>query len=294
MRKVEMYQWVEHSHSETHKNVGGSETTTTTYTYSTEWKDDLEDSRGFKEAGHQNPARMQWKSASEDARNVTAGAFHLPDSLVERIDAQQPLALDASALAKLPTSLRRGTKLSDGGFYVGNDPTEAEVGDYRIHFSVVPTTTVSLVAAQIGGSFQPFKTKVGRELQFLYVGAKTADEMFAAEKQTAAMITWLVRLGGFLMVSIGLGMMAKPAVVLSDVLPFVGSMLGAGVALFSLFVGFGISLVTIAIGWVFYRPLVGIPLLLLAIGSLVAIFLHGHGKKQAAAPAAGGITPAGA
>ena len=36
-RKVEYYQWVEDSKSETKKNTGGSTTTTTTYTYSKKW-----------------------------------------------------------------------------------------------------------------------------------------------------------------------------------------------------------------------------------------------------------------
>ena len=34
----------------------------------------------------------------------------------------------------------------------------------------------------------------------------------------------------------------------------------------------GLSLVTIAVGWVFYRPMIGIPLLLVGVGSIGAVF----------------------
>ncbi len=36
-RKVEYFQWEEHSHTETRKKLGGGEETITTYTYEKEW-----------------------------------------------------------------------------------------------------------------------------------------------------------------------------------------------------------------------------------------------------------------
>ena len=55
-RNVEMYAWVEKSESTTEKNVGGSETTTTTYSYVQEWTSSPADSSTFKDpAGHTNP-----------------------------------------------------------------------------------------------------------------------------------------------------------------------------------------------------------------------------------------------
>src|SRR3954454_786551 len=55
-RKVEMYAWVEHKSSETHKDAGGSSTTTTTYTYDKQWTSSPEDSQEFEHPqGHANP-----------------------------------------------------------------------------------------------------------------------------------------------------------------------------------------------------------------------------------------------
>lgn len=54
-REVEMYQWVEHQESKDYQENGETKTETT-YTYNTEWKLELVNSRNFdKEIGHQNP-----------------------------------------------------------------------------------------------------------------------------------------------------------------------------------------------------------------------------------------------
>ena len=49
-RKVEMYQWNEVKNSSTQKDLGGSNETTTTYSYVKKWSDDPIDSTKFKEA----------------------------------------------------------------------------------------------------------------------------------------------------------------------------------------------------------------------------------------------------
>ena len=57
-------------------------------------------------------------------------------------------------------------------------------------------------------------------------------------------------------------------------------LVGGATALIAIVAAAGMSLVTIAIGWVFYRPLVGIPLLILGIGGIVAIVMMNK-KKEA-------------
>ncbi|OGH88226.1 MAG: hypothetical protein A2507_05060 [Candidatus Magasanikbacteria bacterium RIFOXYD12_FULL_33_17] len=54
-RKVEVYAWVEESSSKTKTNVGGSQTTDTTYTYKKDWVAEAPDSSSFQEQkGHEN------------------------------------------------------------------------------------------------------------------------------------------------------------------------------------------------------------------------------------------------
>jgi hypothetical protein len=67
--------------------------------------------------------------------------------------------------------------------------------------------------------------------------------------------------------------------VLGDVVPFIGSMIGAGAALFAFLVSAALSMLTVGIAWIFYRPLLGVPLLLLAGGALYLVFTRGRKKK---------------
>jgi hypothetical protein len=62
-------------------------------------------------------------------------------------------------------------------------------------------------------------------------------------------------------------------------------MLGAGLGIFSFFLASALSLVTIAIAWVFVRPLLGISLLLLAGAALALLISHARKKKLAQAHA---------
>lgn len=53
-RKVEYYQWVEHSESKSEDKLGGKEVTTTTYTYSQQWVSSPVQSSQFKDPAYQN------------------------------------------------------------------------------------------------------------------------------------------------------------------------------------------------------------------------------------------------
>jgi hypothetical protein len=67
-------------------------------------------------------------------------------------------------------------------------------------------------------------------------------------------------------------MLMKPVAVLADVVPFLGSLVEMGSFLVSLLVAATLSLVTISVAWLFYRPLLTVGLLLVA-GGLTYAFL---------------------
>ena len=68
VRKVEMYQWKEEQRTENRSNAGGSQTRTTTYSYTRVWSDRPIASQNFRQGGHQNPA-MPITGRSEAAPN---------------------------------------------------------------------------------------------------------------------------------------------------------------------------------------------------------------------------------
>lgn len=95
-RKVEFYQWVENSHTETRKKFGGGEEQITTYTYEQKWVDTPVHSNSFKEAGHTNTVIATLDNATEQlASPVSLGSYTLPEFLVRNLDDFQTVTLDA-------------------------------------------------------------------------------------------------------------------------------------------------------------------------------------------------------
>jgi hypothetical protein len=154
----------------------------------------------------------------------------------------------------------------------------------RISFSLVPATEVSVIAQQKGDGFAAYQTDAGDKLQMLQTGNVPADEMFQAAEQANVMMTWILRLVGFFMMMMGIGMVLRPVAVVADVVPLIGDMIGMGIGLASFAIAAPLSLLTIAIAWIFYRPLLGIVLIAVAVG--IAVWLKSMAAKKMAAKAA--------
>lgn len=269
-REVEMYQWREEERKETEKKVGGGSKTTTTYSYDKTWSEDLIDSDAFRRpGGHENPDAMPWRSREVTADRVTLGAFVLSDTLVRQIDRWEPLPV--SSEEAIPAEMEPGRgRTHDGGLYFGEgSPGTPQVGDVRVSFRMVKPTEVSVVAQQTGDGFRPFQAEAGGTVQLLELGTVSADEMFEAAQRRNTLLTWGLRFGGFLLMAFGFSLMLRPLAVFADVLPILGSLVGAGIGLVSFLLAGFISLMTIAIAWIFYRPLLGIALVVLAVAAVV-------------------------
>jgi hypothetical protein len=111
--------------------------------------------------------------------------------------------------------------------------------------------------------------------------------MFKEAERANVMLTWILRGVGFLMMFLGLNMVLRPFAVVADVLPILGSLVGAGTGLVAAAVAICLTLVTIAISWLAARPLLAIGLLVLAVAGVSGlIYLSRQRKKRAEAPAA--------
>ena len=299
-RNVEMYQWVEESRSQKKKKLGGSEETVTTYTYKKDWMPTAIDSSGFKEQGHDNPGVMEFESQKMQAANVTFGAFRLNESQIDHIGSAKQYAFPTGFVCKVER-----VKVQGGTIYVPNAETrnnalnnrdvasQTRIGDMRVTFRVVYPHEISLIAKQHGDTFVAYTAKNGKKLSYLQDGVKDAAEMFQTARTNNAIMTWLVRIGGFLMMFIGLSMVFKPLSVLADVLPILGDIVEMGMGLVAGLIAFICSLVTIAIAWLFYRPVLGIILLAVA-GFFGWMLIKKRKAAKAAKAAASGAAPAAA
>ena len=407
VRKVESFQWKQNEQSTTKRGSGGSQETTTTYTYEKVWSPDLIDSSAFKEAGHENPATRPVDGAEFVASNVSLGAFRLSADLISRlgpakafvppvpeaapapveaaaptaapapaqtvaptaapapaetvaptaapapVEAAAPTAAPApvetvaptaapapvetvvevpqtvaqDAISVAPTAAAPQTisvapaaptqaisvaqpaaapqtatvapaqtisiaaepaptaefKRTETGFYFGADPNAPQIGDVRVTFEIVEAPRpASVVSQQNGDSFVPYQAKTGA-VELLSNKIDTAEAMFAQAKRGNATTGWILRLVGFAMMFFGFGAIFKPLDVLADFVPFLGSLVGLGTGLVSFALSLCASLTTIAIAWLWFRPLIAIPLLIAAVGSLVWLFVKAKGAKAAPA-----------
>ena len=293
-RTTEMFQWVEHSKTEEKKNLGGSVTKTTTYNYTKEWLESAVDSSGFKEQGHDNPGFIEFPSEEKRAANVTFGAFRLSGSQIASIGGASPYVFPTNWVCPVAKCVRNGSVVyipnaaarnGSESNVIRNVVSTPMIGDMRVRFDVVRPHEISIVARQYGDTFVKYTAKNKKSVQLLSDGVKDADEMFASAQSANTVKCWIFRFIGFLMMFFGLSMVFKPISVLGDVVPFIGTILEFGIGLVSFVLALVCALVTIAIAWLFYRPIIGI-LLLVAAGALV-FWLKSRRRKSVPAPEPG-------
>ncbi len=272
-RKVQYFQWIETSRSETRTKLGGGEETVTTYAYDKAWTDSPQDSSSFHQpAGHQNPAATL-ADASFLADQARLGAFRLDRDGLQQVSAQTPLNLTEDEARAAAAQLGQAVSLAENGLYIGANPAAPQVGDMKVTYLVAPQNQVlSVIGAQTNGVLRPYPTRAGAPLLMVTAGTASADEMFAQARSANQVLTWILRVVGVVVMIAAFGMVLAPLGVLADVVPLFGKVVRMGTGLVAAALGLCISAVVIAASWIVFRPLVGLGLLAMAgaaIGFLV-------------------------
>ena len=336
-RKVEYYQWVEHTDEKKEDKLGGKEVTTTTYTYSKKWVSSPVESSEFKDPAYQkkNTVLTTVEESDQYAENVKFGAYKLNETLIHSISSREglDLAISEDLLKELDKSAQTayerfyGVKksaqqsaeqqpaetavLSDSAkavadslkavndsiiknavnkkdleyvhqagnvLYFGRVPGSPEVGDVRVTFEQVVPAKVTVMAVVDGETFKAFKAKNGKRFQTLVMGKKTGDEIIESEEESNGFWLWVWRGVGTLLVICGLNGIFGFIETLLKVVPFIAGIFGWGVGVVCRIVGIVWSLIVIAVAWLFYRPILGITLLVIS-GFLIWVFAF-KGKEK--------------
>ena len=281
-RSVEMYQWQEEKSSETRKKLGGGTETATTYSYKQVWSDKLISSGNFNpehRLDHQNPTARLADPLTLVGGNVRLGAFKLPSGVIAKMQGDAVLAATDEDLAKVAPDLRPKLTLAAGTFYAGADPANPALGDQRVSFKVLAPAVWSVIASQIGDTLEPFQPKDGPAIERVEPGTVSAEVMFKHAASENAMLTWGLRLGGFVLMALGLGLIVSPLSVFADVIPFLGDVVGAGVGFAAMLLAFVGSLTVIAVTWFAVRPLLTVALAGVAAAALVMDWRRGHARS---------------
>ena len=271
-RKVEMFAWDEESRSETRDKLGGGSETVTEYTYEKKWTTSPDNSTNFKDpAGHTNPA-LAVEGAEVKAPGATLGAFALD------LNALSLPGGESVALTSQNVLTETGAKLDSGYLFIGKGVQgNPEVGDLRISYTALPSpATVTVFGQQSGQGLVPYLY----DKSSTFFRALTGDRNAAiAQLQTEhTVISWLLRVAGFLMIWFGLTLVLNPLATIAGVLPMLKQITGFITGI----VTFIVALVVWGVATLISVVLHNIWLALVAALIVVGIILFFLRRRQAA------------
>lgn len=293
-RLVEMYAWVENSSTSSDTNFGGSETETTTYTYTTNWVDEVDDSQNFQvPLEHYNPAKI-YESETTRATDAKLGAYTLDFDKLQLPDLNELAVNDTNTTvfggAKLsgdyvyiPTTQSYSGTLPEGlsvGSTITGSLTSPQVGDMRVSYFVLPNNYEGTIFGKLEGEKIVNYVDLddtGESLYRLFDG--TRDEAIAMMHGEYKMMLWIFRAVGFVMMWMGLSLFFGPLSTLLDIVPFFGSLSRAVVGVISLVVSLVLSVVTILISMIVQNIVVLVVTLVVLVGIFVFIL-----KKKGTKP----------
>jgi hypothetical protein len=252
-----------------------------------EWKSGRENHESFKHPnGHENP-NAKFAESSLAADKVNLGAYLLNKSLKNSIHAKEQIAWSEEIIAALPADIRDHSLVNGQYLYwseKGLPSTDSpKLGDQRISFDVVRPTNVSLVSAvneRATNELKPFKTSNGEELERLYVGDFTAAEVFEKMQGENTIMAWLIRGGGLFLSFIGFTMIMGVLSAFTERIPIVGSMTRGIIGFVAFMLAIVLTMLTIAFAWIAVRPLIAIPLIVVAIGAAVMAWRSSRKSKE--------------
>ena len=275
VRIVEMYQWEEREETDNNSR---------NYYYDGVWRESRIDSSNFHDANHENPS-MPYEYQGFYAKDISVGDFKLSNEQIENMEALDALELDSAKSYKEGYAVKSG----DENQYLTNaaDLKNPKIGDIRIHYEFADYEDVSILAVQKGDSFVDYVSKVGKTTNKVIPGLCDGEGVISYIIDENNAMKWALRIVGTLAIIIGITMLFGPISTISSFVPILGGIVGIGVFLISLLAGLAISLVDIAIAWLFYRPVLGIILLAAAAALIIAavIIIKKKNKNNKEQPA---------
>ncbi len=276
-RNVEMYAWKENKKSTSKKNVGGSETTTTTYTYEKEWTSRPDNSWNFKEpAGHENPQM----SMSINSISVSKAKVWMYDVDMNQVTLPQDYSL----------SLNNNNVISTGSLKLANDKylfqgsgtiDSPVVGDIRVSYSYIrnplDTVTIFWKLDKGGKKVSPYYGDKNAKLYRIFEW--TRDTAISTMKTEHTIMTWALRTLGFGLMWFGLMSLFGPISVFLDVLPIFGSISRFWVAAVTFIVSVILSAVTIIVSMIIHNVIALVVVVSLVIIWII-VYLKNKRKKQ--------------
>ena len=288
-RKVEMYQWKEFTKTKKEKKLGGAEETITDYTYKKVWSDVLINSNDFKlREDHQNPAGMDYANYELVAAQIDFGEFVIEDNVSSYFTNYKGLSLsnlytnefiNAKIITEKEADLEEGSSIQKLYFGYGSHKSP-QIGDYKVSFQFIENGDYSILANQVGNTFDSFETSTESTILMVESGKVSAKKMFSTAQSNNTVLTWVLRFVGIFMMYLGIMMIFGLVTTLANIIPFLGTLVNMGVSLFAGIISLTLPLMTISLAWIFYRPILGSIILVAAIAIILFFYKKSLDRKK--------------
>lgn len=248
-RKVEMYQWIEN-------NEGGNTK------YEKAWSEDFVDTSYFENKSYKNPS-FPIKSEVFSANTAKFGNYTLNNNQILLIESENQI-----------TDLPQNPKYTiiNGSYFSGKDIENPQIGDVLISYSYVPSkTAISIIGQQKEDntiSALPYKNT---EIYIQYDGNLSKDDIIKAYKQDNSTFTIFIRIAGCLLMFLGLKLFISPIIDIFNLIPILGKIADLILSIVLFLISICLSLITIAIAWFAYRPILSVLIILVVFTITIAI-----------------------
>lgn len=292
-RDVEMYQWKESSTSKKVKTATGGTRTETTYSYNKGWSSSLINSANFfnkdPNQDRNNPSAFPFEELRLEADPILIGdTVELGSQAIGYVNWFEYLSVvDYNmSLSNVPDTQKLKTFGQKGYYYGNGTDSSPQVGDTRITFEYVPPDTISIIALYTGqNGLNSYTTSRGGSLLLIKQGTFTSDELFVEADEDNTTLAWILRVVGFLIMVFSITLMLQPLATAVDIIPFVGDCMQSGMECcifptIAVLIAIPLSLFTIGLAWLAYRPIIAVPLVVGCGVLIVCICMRLRNKKK--------------
>lgn len=269
-RTVEMYSWVEEVETEDDEKV---------YTYGMQWVEEVPDSNEFKQPrGHENltkPIRSEKYKTNE----ASVGIYKIDMDEIG-LPGTSPLKLneDILMLDEYQQIIKddKYDYIFDGyGTY-----EEPEIGDLRIRYEVLePMDEVTVFGRVADEKIGPHHGEAEKKLYRVFKGTKEDAMSVLKGEYTAA--GWMGRIGGFILMWIGLMFILSPLSTAMELIPFLRE-IGKGALTMIAFVIALILTIVATIAFAILHNTVAL-IIIIVVAAAIGYYLYTKPPKKSAA-----------
>jgi len=285
-RNVEQFAWVEEQKSTSKDNLGGSETTETTYSYTKKWTSSPASSADFKVVdGHQNPP-LGLKATTTYPTTATVGVYAFTPQTIQLPSAKDVVLTDANTI--VPTgAVRADSQYVYIPVVAGSAYGNPQVGDVRISFSAVLPGFEGTVLGQLssGAKLTAYTTEDGESIYRLFPGSRQAAIATLHSEHSSSV--WLMRAVGFFMMWLGLAALFGPISTVVNIVPIFGAVSRSVIGLVTFVVAVVLSFLTILLSMILHSLVaIGITAVIIVAAVVVGVKMlksRGGAKPQSVA-----------